>query len=124
MQTGAKYWLLCFLLQPFWLIFKYSSGTNYTRSGWLVRLTFLFLSGVTKETQAATFTAGVSLPEYVFVAIQSTFDGITGALNPGVSFSTTISERPPWPGSPVRTAVVTKSPRTAEVMKVFAPLIT
>lgn len=40
----------------------------------------LFLSGVTKETLAATFTAGVSLPEYVFVAFQSTFAGITGAL--------------------------------------------
>ncbi|MFC3551899.1 ammonium transporter [Lysobacter cavernae] len=40
----------------------------------------LFLLGVTKETLAATFTAGVSLPEYVFVAFQSTFAGITGAL--------------------------------------------
>ncbi len=40
----------------------------------------LFLHGVTKDTLAATFTAGVSLPEYVFVAFQATFAGITGAL--------------------------------------------
>ena len=40
----------------------------------------LFLHGVTKDTLSATFTPGVSLPEYVFVAFQSTFAGITGAL--------------------------------------------
>jgi Amt family ammonium transporter len=40
----------------------------------------LFLAGVSKDSLAATFTAGVSLPEYVFVAFQSTFAGITGAL--------------------------------------------
>ncbi|NUO75547.1 MAG: ammonium transporter [Lysobacter sp.] len=40
----------------------------------------LFLAGVNKDTLAATFSAGVSLPEYVFVAFQSTFAGITGAL--------------------------------------------
>ncbi len=40
----------------------------------------LFLHGVAKDTLAATFTAGVALPEYVFVAFQATFAGITGAL--------------------------------------------
>ena len=40
----------------------------------------LFLHGVTKDSLAATFTAGVALPEYVFVAFQATFAGITGAL--------------------------------------------
>ncbi|WP_108472238.1 ammonium transporter [Rhodanobacter thiooxydans] len=40
----------------------------------------LFLHGVTKDTLAATFSAGVALPEYVFVAFQATFAGITGAL--------------------------------------------
>ncbi|WP_081931120.1 ammonium transporter [Lysobacter antibioticus] len=40
----------------------------------------LFLKGVDKASLAATFTAGVSLPEYVFIAFQSTFAGITGAL--------------------------------------------
>ena len=40
----------------------------------------LFLRGVTKDTLSATFSAGVALPEYVFVAFQATFAGITGAL--------------------------------------------
>ena len=50
-------------------------------------------------------------------------------VKPGVPFSTTSSEMPPWPApsygtGPVRTAVVTKSARTPEVMKVLAPLTT
>ena len=45
-------------------------------------------------------------------------------VKPGVPFSTTSSEMPPGPGPPVRTAVVTKSARTPEVMKVLAPLTT
>ena len=45
-------------------------------------------------------------------------------VKPGVPFSTTSSEIPPWPGPPVRTATVTKSARTPEVMKVFAPSTT
>jgi Amt family ammonium transporter len=40
----------------------------------------LFLSGVTVESLADTFTPTVKLPEYVFIAFQSTFAGITGAL--------------------------------------------
>ena len=40
----------------------------------------LFLSGVTKDTLADTFTATVKLPEYVFIAFQATFAAITCAL--------------------------------------------
>ncbi|MEP6881556.1 MAG: ammonium transporter [Dokdonella sp.] len=40
----------------------------------------LFLSGVTVNTLSDTFTATVKLPEYVFIAFQATFAGITGAL--------------------------------------------
>ncbi len=40
----------------------------------------LFLHGVTKDPLANTFTSTVKLPEYVFIAFQSTFAGITGAL--------------------------------------------
>ena len=45
-------------------------------------------------------------------------------VNPGVPLSMTSSEMPAWPSPPVRTAVVTKSDRTPEVMNVFAPLTT
>ena len=40
----------------------------------------LFLSGVTMDSMAATFTDGVVIPEYVFIAFQMTFAAITPAL--------------------------------------------
>ena len=39
-----------------------------------------FLAGVTPASTAATFTAGVAIPEYVFVCFQMTFAAITVAL--------------------------------------------
>ncbi len=39
-----------------------------------------FLSGVDASSQAATFTAGVEIPEYVFISFQMTFAAITVAL--------------------------------------------
>ena len=39
-----------------------------------------FLSGVSVASLADTFSENVKLPEYVFIAFQSTFAGITGAL--------------------------------------------
>jgi Amt family ammonium transporter len=39
-----------------------------------------FLSGVNINSLADTFTAGVKIPEYIFIAFQSTFAGITCAL--------------------------------------------
>ncbi|MDD3762614.1 MAG: hypothetical protein PHP86_04930 [Nevskiales bacterium] len=42
-------------------------------------------------------------------------------VSPGVSPSITSSETPPIPDSPVRTAVVMKSARIPEVMKVLLP---
>jgi len=39
-----------------------------------------FLAGVTPASQAATFSAGVEIPEYVFIAFQMTFAAITIAL--------------------------------------------
>ncbi|MCB1555326.1 MAG: ammonium transporter [Xanthomonadales bacterium] len=40
----------------------------------------LFLKGITIDSLAATFTDGIMLPEFVFIAFQSTFAGITCAL--------------------------------------------
>lgn len=39
-----------------------------------------FLAGVTAASQTATFTAGVEIPEYVFISFQMTFAAITIAL--------------------------------------------
>ena len=67
------------LLLLLWVAYGYSLA--FSGGGAVIgNLDKLFLRGVTKDTLAATFTPGVSLPEYVFVAFQATFAGITGAL--------------------------------------------
>jgi ammonium transporter, Amt family len=67
------------LLLLLWVAYGYSLAFN-GGGPFIGNLDKVFLRGVTKDTLAATFTAGVSLPEYVFVAFQATFAGITGAL--------------------------------------------
>jgi Amt family ammonium transporter len=67
------------LLSVLWIVYGYSLAFSGD-GAWVGNLDKLFLKGVTVESLAATFTAGVSLPEYVFVAFQLTFAGITGAL--------------------------------------------
>ena len=67
------------LLVVLWIFYGYSLAFS-GEGAWLGNLDRLFLKGVTVDTLSATFTDGVSLPEYVFVAFQSTFAGITGAL--------------------------------------------
>ena len=67
------------LLTVLWAVYGYSLAFS-GEGAFVGNLDKLFLKGVTPETLAATFTEGVSLPEYVFVAFQATFAGITGAL--------------------------------------------
>ena len=67
------------LLVVLWIVYGYSLAFS-GEGAWIGNLDKLFLKGVNIETLAATFTDGVALPEYVFVAFQSTFAGITGAL--------------------------------------------
>ena len=55
---------------------------------------------------------------------QPILSSLRDTVKPGVPLSTTISEIPCAPASPVRTAVTTKSARTPDVMYVFAPLTT
>ena len=55
---------------------------------------------------------------------QPILSSLRDTVKPGVPLSTTSSDTPPWPGPPVRTAVVTKSARTPEVMYSLAPLTT
>jgi ammonium transporter, Amt family len=67
------------LLLLLWVAYGYSLAFN-GGGAFIGNFDKVFLHGVTKDTLAATFSAGVSLPEYVFVAFQATFAGITGAL--------------------------------------------
>ncbi len=67
------------LITILWVVYGYSlafAGGN----AYIGTFDKLFLAGVTTDSLADTFSAGFKLPEYVFIAFQSTFAGITGAL--------------------------------------------
>jgi Amt family ammonium transporter len=67
------------LISVLWAVYGYSlafGGEGLIIAGF----DKLFLSGVTVDSLADTFTDDVKLPEYVFIAFQATFAGITCAL--------------------------------------------
>jgi Amt family ammonium transporter len=80
MQVLAVFSLIVLLWVAYGYSLAFGGGGPGFPGAFIGTLDKLFLAGVNKETLAATFSAGVSLPEYVFVAFQSTFAGITGAL--------------------------------------------
>ncbi len=67
------------LLTVLWVIYGYSIAFNGPGQ-WIGDFSRFMLSGITPDTNAATFTAGVVIPEFVFVAFQATFAAITCAL--------------------------------------------
>ncbi|HET9512005.1 MAG TPA: ammonium transporter [Sphingomonas sp.] len=79
-QIGAVACLAMLL----WVMYGYSLafGPNLDGSAGKVLSGFgkAFLAGITPASQAATFTKGVEIPEYVFVCFQMTFAAITIAL--------------------------------------------
>ncbi len=67
------------LLTVLWAVYGYSvafSGTNM----WIGGFERMFLAGINADSQAATFSDGVMIPEYVFIAFQCTFAAITPCL--------------------------------------------
>jgi Amt family ammonium transporter len=67
------------LIGVVWVIYGYS--LTFTGGGaFFGGFSKLFLSGVTGDSLAATFTKGVAIPELVFIAFQLTFAGLTCAL--------------------------------------------
>ncbi|NII10619.1 ammonium transporter [Oleiagrimonas sp. C23AA] len=75
MQVLTVFSLLVVLWMIYGYTFAFGSGNAFIGSA-----KELFLRGVTPSSLADTFSAGVKLPEYVFIAFQATFAGITGAL--------------------------------------------
>jgi ammonium transporter, Amt family len=63
-----------------WVIYGYSFSFGGSTSPWWGGTAKLFLSGVTADSMAATFSAGYVIPEYLFIAFQMTFAAITPAL--------------------------------------------
>ncbi|HYF57517.1 MAG TPA: ammonium transporter [Burkholderiaceae bacterium] len=67
------------LVSVLWVVYGYTLafGGDGTFYGTFDKL---FLKGVTVDSVAATFSKGVVIPEYVFIAFQGTFAAITPAL--------------------------------------------
>jgi len=67
------------LIAVLWAVYGYSLA--FGGEGLIIgNLDKMFLMGVTPDSLAETFTEGVMIPEYVFIAFQATFAGITCAL--------------------------------------------
>ncbi|WP_135447525.1 ammonium transporter [Tabrizicola caldifontis] len=76
MQTTA---IACVMMLV-WVIYGYSFAFGGSTSPWWGGTGKLFLSGVTADSMAATFSEGYVIPEYLFIAFQMTFAAITPAL--------------------------------------------
>ncbi len=67
------------MMAVLWAIYGYSIAFT-EGSAFFGGFSKLFLSGITPESMAATFSKGIYVPEYIYVAFQLTFAGITPAL--------------------------------------------
>jgi ammonium transporter, Amt family len=75
MQVFATFCLLAIL----WAVYGYSVAFT-EGNAFFGSLDKMFLSGITTESVAATWSKGVVIPEYVYVVFQLTFAAITPAL--------------------------------------------
>ncbi|BAQ71015.1 ammonium transporter [Rhodovulum sulfidophilum] len=72
--------LIAGMMMVIWVFWGYSFAFGGGTSPFWGGFGKLFLSGVTVDSTAATFTDGVVIPEYIFIAFQMTFAVITPAL--------------------------------------------
>jgi Amt family ammonium transporter len=63
-----------------WVIYGYSLSFTGGSTPYLGGLSKAFLMGVTTDSQAATFSAGVTIHEFIYICFQMTFAAITPAL--------------------------------------------
>ncbi len=75
-QIGA---VAC-LAMLIWVMYGYTMAFGDGGGEFISGFGKAFLKGVTPDSTAATFTAGVAIPEYVFICFQMTFAAITVAL--------------------------------------------
>ncbi|WAJ27739.1 ammonium transporter [Antarcticirhabdus aurantiaca] len=84
-----------------WVLYGYSVAFGDAPSAFWGGFGKAFLAGVDPSSMAATFTSGVVIPEYVFIAFQMTFACITPALIVGafaerIKFSAVIAFTVLW----------------------------
>lgn len=93
------FYTVCIVLLV-WVIYGYSIA--FTGGGaYFGGLSKLFLAGVTADSQAATFSAGVTIHEFIYICFQATFAAITPALIVGafaerMKFSAVVLFVPLW----------------------------
>lgn len=75
-QIGA----VAALAMLIWVMWGYTMAFGDGGGAFISGFGKAFLHGITPDSTAATFTAGVAIPEYVFVCFQMTFAAITVAL--------------------------------------------
>src|SRR6185295_6299878 len=63
-----------------WVLFGYSLAFTGGSTPFIGGFSKAFLTGVTPDSKAATFTVGANIPELVYVCFQMTFAAITPAL--------------------------------------------
>ncbi len=68
------------IIMMVWVFWGYSFAFGGGTSPFWGGTAKMFLAGVTMDSTAATFSDGIVLPEYVFIAFQMTFAAITPAL--------------------------------------------
>jgi len=72
--------LITALVMVIWVLYGYSFAFGGSESAFWGGTAKMFLAGVTPASEAATFSDGVMIPEYIFIAFQMTFACITPAL--------------------------------------------
>ncbi|MGR3662556.1 MAG: ammonium transporter [Paracoccaceae bacterium] len=72
--------LITAMVMVIWVVYGYSFAFGGSTSPFWGGTGKLFLAGIGPETMIGTFTEGVVIPEYVFIAFQMTFAAITPAL--------------------------------------------
>jgi len=63
-----------------WVTYGYSLAFGGTGNAFFADFSKSFLAGVTSDSVSDTFSDGVKIPEYIFIAFQMTFAAITAAL--------------------------------------------
>ncbi len=80
----SQVFMIVALVSVVWCIYGYSlaftGNANATLNNFVGGFDRVFLKGLTPDSQSATFSNGVAIPEYVYMAFQMTFACITPAL--------------------------------------------
>ena len=80
----SQVFMIVSLVSIVWCLYGYSltftGNSNATLNNFVGGFDRVFLKGLTPDSQSATFSNGVAIPEYVYMAFQMTFACITPAL--------------------------------------------